>query len=415
MSSAFELKENELKELKNHVKVSEKQIETLKKTNISVEEALKTKEKEIKDLKLVISRLEQNLYDDKVSNSKKIDTFLKEIGEKSQIIKNITNQLKEMDKLKQNNQKSENEILDLQKEISQIRTVMKENEQNYTNERNKYINESHCKLQDIDTLKEEIKLLKFTIEENEKKYKEQQNNIDEINLKNKSLMKSEEELKLKINDYKISNEKLQDTIKLIQEEKESVIKTMKMKIDENQLEFDKLNEFHKKTLSDLNQEKLNKISEERSIESVIKDYNLLTEENAYLKKERQKMLQACQDMLRKIKIDYKNIKSFAKDQLTEWSLLFIKHVKQLKVEYASQTKLYYNNLIETKKKLESIQKAYFLLKSNCIQNLEYFKIEIIEKYNNDIMTNMLENNEELERKKIDLLRLQEAIDGKYNY
>jgi len=412
MSSAFEIKENEVKELRNQVKILEQRFESQKITNHSIEEVLKIKEKEIKDLKLVITHLEQNLCDDKVSNSKKIDTFLKEIGEKSQIIKNITNQLKEMDKLKHNNQKSENEILDLQKEISQIKAVMNENEQNYANECNRYINESHCKLQDIDTFKKEIELLKFTIEENEKKYKEQQNNVDEINLRNKSLVDSKAELELKIIDYKISNEKLQDTVKMIREEKESVVNMMKVKIDEIQLEFDKLNKLHKETLSELNQEKLNKISEERSIESVIKDYNLLTEENAYLKKERQKMLQVFKDMLKKFKIDYENFKFFAKEQLTQWSLIFFKHVKQLKTEYSSQIKFYHDNLVETKVNLESIQKAFFSLKSNCIQSLEFFKIEILDKYNKDILTLIFQNNEQLEKRKIDLLRLHEEIDSK---
>lgn len=98
MSSAFEFKENEVKDLKNQVIVLEQHIELQKQTNVSTDVCLRTKEKEIKDLKLVISHLEQSLYDNEISASKKIDTFLKEIGEKSQTIKILTNQLKEMEK-----------------------------------------------------------------------------------------------------------------------------------------------------------------------------------------------------------------------------------------------------------------------------------------------------------------------------
>lgn len=414
MSSAFEYKENEVKELRKQVIVLEQRIELEKQTNVSTNEFLKTKENEINDLKLVISRLEQSLYDDKVSTSKKIDTFLKEIGEKSQTIITLTNQIKEMNKLKKNNEKNENELLDLQKEISQIRAVMIENEQIRVDERNKYINELQHKSDDMSILKDELKTLRLTIKENDKKLVEQQNYINEINLKNENLVASEEEFKLKCIDYKNNNEKLQGTIKLIQEEKETIIKSMKIKMEENQLEFDKLNNLYKEMLSNLNQEKLNKISEERSIESVIKDYNLLTEENAYLKKERQKMLQMCHDMLKKYKIDFENLKCFVKEQLAEWSLLFIKHIKQLKIKYSSQITLYHNNLIETKEKLESIQKAYSILKTDCIQSLEHFKIEIVEKCNEDIMNKIVQNNEELEKGKLDLIRLHEEIDRTYN-
>lgn len=414
MSSAFEYKENEVKELRKQVIILEQRIELEKQSNVSTDEVLKTKEKEINDLKLVISRLEQSLYDDKVSTSKKIDTFLKEIGEKSQAIKTLTNQLKEMDKLKQNNEKNENKLLDLQKEISQLRATMIENEQIRVNEQNKYTNELQHKSEDMSILKDELKTLRLTIKENDKKLVDHQNYIDEINLKNENLIASEEEFKLKCIDYKNNNDKLQDTIKLIQEEKETSIKSMKIKMEENQLEFDKLNNLYKEMLSNLNQEKLNKISEERSIESVIKDYNLLTEENAYLKKERQKMLQMCHDILKKYKIDFENMKCFVKEQLAEWSLLFIKHIKQLKIKYSSQITLYHNNLIETKEKLKSIQKAYSILKTDCIQSLEHFKIEIIEKCNEDVMNKLIQNNEELEKRKIDIIRLHEEIDRTYN-
>lgn len=415
MSSVFEFKENEVKDLKNQVIVLEQCIELQKQTNISVDESLRTKEKEINDLKLVISRLEQNLYDNDISTSKKIDTFLKEISEKSQTIKTLTSQLKEMDKLNQNNEKNKNIILDLQKEISQIKTVMIENERIHINERNRYVNELQQKSQDMFILKDEIETLRTTIEKNENKIVDHQNYIDEINLKNESLIASEEEFKLILNDYKNNNEKLQDTIKLIQEEEEIKIKTMKLKIEENQLEFDNLNTLYKEMLGKLNQDKLNNISVERSIESVIKDYNLLTEENAYLKKERQKMLQMCHDMLKKYKIDFENLKSFVKEQLAEWSLLFIKHIQQLKLKYSSQIELYLNNLVETKDKLKSIQKAYSILRTDSVQSLEYFKIEIIEKCNEDVINKMIQNNEELEKRKVDLIRLHEEIDRKYNY
>ncbi|XP_025419297.1 golgin subfamily A member 4-like isoform X2 [Sipha flava] len=410
MSLAFEFKENELKELRNQVKVLEQRLEVQKETDISIENVLKNKEKEISDLKLVISRLEQCLNDDKVSNSKKIDTFLKEIGEKSQTIKNLTNKLKEMDKFKQDYEKNENEILDLKNQIIQTKKTIKENELLRVKEQNKCIEELKLKSLEVSNLKEELKLLQCTLKENEIKCLNLQKKYDEIKFKNTNLIKSEEEYKLEINNHKKLNETLQQSIQLIKNEKEMITEVMQLKIEENKLEYDKLNKLHKDMLSQLNQEKLNKISEERSIESVIKDYNLLTEENAYLKKERQKMLQTFLDMLKKFKIDFENLKSFVKEQLAEWSLKFVEHVKQLKTEYSTQIKLYHNNFIETKQKVRAIQEAFLAVKLDCIQNLEYFKIEIIEKCNKDVMNKLYQNNEELGKTKLDLVKLQKEID-----
>lgn len=415
MSSAFEFKENEVKELKTQLKVLEQRFELQKQTQLSTEEVLNNKEKEIKDLKLVISNLEQNLNDDKVSTSKKIDTFLKEIGEKSQIIKSLSIKVKEMDKLKQDCEKNENCILDLKSQINQTKKIMKENELIRVDEQNKCIAELKLKSEKISNLNEELQLLRCTLDEKEKKLLDLQNYVDDMNLKNNFLKETDEKLKLELLDYKKFNDELQESIKLIENEKDNIIKTLKIKIEENQLEFDNLNKSHKEMLSQLNQEKLNKISEERSIESVIKDYNLLTEENAYLKKERQKTLQTIQDLLKKFKIDFENLKSFAKEQLANWSLIFVKQMTQLKAEYSAQNKLYQDNLIVTKRKLEAIQNAYFMLKSDCIQSLECFKTEVIVKYYEDILVQLFQNNKELEKSKIDLLKLQEEIDRKYNY
>jgi len=412
MSSVFESKENVVKELRSQLKILEQRFESLKQTNILEEENLKIKEKQIKDHELVISCLEQSLNDEKISKSKQIDTLLKEIGEKSQTIKDLSSQLKEINNLKQNYEK--HEIPDLKNQIVQTKKLLKENECIRIDEQNKCIEEFKLKFEEIFNLKKEIQLLQCTIKEKEKSCLDLHNCIDEINVKNNSLIKSEEELKMQIIDYIKSNEQLQNTIQKIQEEKEMVIKTLETKIEENQLEFDNLSKIHKEIVSQLNKDKMNKISEERSIESVIKDYNLLTEENAYLKKERQKILQMFQDMFKTFKNDFENLKLYAKEQLTEWALIFLKHKKQLKADFSTQIKLYHHNLINTKEKLESIKKAYFLLKSNCIQNLEYFKIEVIEKYNTDVMVQISQNNVELERKKIDLLRLHEEIDCKSN-
>lgn len=413
MSSAFEFKENEVKELRNQLKVLEQHYELQKQSNVSIAEVLITKDKETKDLKLIISRLEQSLNDDKVLTSKKIDTFLKEIGEKSQTIKNLTNQLKEMDKLRQDYEKNQNEVVNLKNQILQTKKLMKDSEFSRVNEQNRCIKELKQKSEEISNLKEELQLLKITLKENEKKSSDLQNCVDEINLKNNCLSESVEELKLKIIDYKKLNTELEDSIRVVQKEKEIVTVTMKTKMEESQLEYDILNELHKEMLSKLNEEKLNKISEERSIESVIKDYNLLTEENTYLKKERQKMLQTFQDMIKKLKIDFEVFKHFVKEQLAEWSLIFVKYIKQLKSEYSVHIKLYHNNLIETKGKLESIQKAYFILKTDCVHRLENFKTEIIENYNKDIIINLSEYNMELEKRKMHLIRLQEEIDRKY--
>lgn len=410
MSSAFEFKENEVKELKNQLKILEQRFELQKQKQLTTEETLNNKEKEIKDFKLVISRLEQDLNDDKVSASKKIDTFLKEIGEKSQIIKNLTIKVKEVEKHKQDCEKNENYITDLKNQISQTKKIMKENELIRVDEQNRCIAELKLKSEKVSNLNEELQLLRCTIDEKEKQLLDFQNYIDDINLKNNSLKEADEKLKLELLEYKKTNEELQESIKLIGNEKNNITETLKIKMEE----FEKLNKSHKEMLSQLNQEKLNKISEERSIESVIKDYNLLTEENAYLKKERQKTLQIIQDLLKKFKTDFENLKSFAKEQLADWSLVFVKQITQLKAEYSIQIKLYQDNLIVTTGKLEEIQNAYAMLKSDCIQSLESFKTEVIVKCNEDILVQLFQNNEELEKSKIDLLKLQEEIDRKYN-
>lgn len=409
MSSAFEFKENEVKELKNQLKDLEQRCEVQEQKNISMEEVLKNNENNYKS---VISSLEQSLNDDKISASKKIDTFLKEIGEKSQVIKNLTVKLKDMEKLKQDYEKNINEIHDLKNQILQSKKLVKENELIRVDEQNRCIEELKLKSEEITHLKDKLKLLQHTFRENEKKNLDLQTHIDEINLKNKNLMESEEELKITILNYKKSNDELQDTIKLLQEENEIVIDSMKTKMDENQLEIQKLNNLNKEMLCQLNQDKLTKISEERSIESVIKDYNLLTEENAFLKKERQKMLQTFQDMLKKIKIDFVNFKSFAEDQLTECSLTFVKHIKHLKADYSSKIKLYHNNMTETKRKLKVIQNEYLILKSECVQSLDCFKIDI-DKYNEDVLLLISQKNNELEKSKLDFYRLQEEIESKY--
>ncbi|XP_022172587.1 golgin subfamily A member 4-like isoform X1 [Myzus persicae] len=407
MSSAFEFKENEVKELKNQLKALEQRCEVQEQKNISMEEVMKNNENNYKS---IISSLEQSLNEDKISSSKKIDAFLKEIGEKSQVIKNLTVKLKEMEKLKQDYEKNKNEIQDLKNQVLQSKKLVKENELIRVDEQNRCIEELKLKSEEISHLKDKLKLLQHTFKENEKKNLDLQTHIDEINFKNKSLNESEEELKMTIFNYKKSNDELQDTIKLLQKEKEIAIDTMKTKMDENQFEIEKLNNLNKEMLCQLNQDKLIKISEERSIESVIKDYNLLTEENAYLKKERQKMLQTFQDMLKNIKVDFGNLKSFAEEQLTECSLIFVKHIKHLKAEYSSKIKLYHNNMTETKRKLEVIKSAYLILKSDCVQSLDSFKIEI-EKYNEGVLLLISQNNNELEKRKIDLLRLQEEIES----
>ncbi|KAL4143806.1 hypothetical protein QTP88_006085 [Uroleucon formosanum] len=407
MSSVFEFKENEVKELKNQLKAFEQRCEVQEQKYISLEEVLKNKENNYKS---IISSLEQNLNDNEISSSKKIDTFLKEIGEKSQIIKNLTVKLKEMEKVKQDNEKNINEIHDLKNQILQSKKLVKENELIRVDEQNRCIEELKLKSEEISYFKDKLELLQRTFKENEKKNLDLQTHVDEISFKNKRLMESEEELKMTIFNYKKSNDELQDTIKLLQKEKEIVTNTMKTKMNENQLEIEKLNNLNKEMLCQLNQDKLIKISEERSIESVIKDYNLLTEENAYLKKERQKIVQSFQDMLKKIKVDYGNLKSFAEEQLKEYSLIFVKHIKHLKAEYSSKIKFYHKNMTETKQKLEVIQNAYLILKSDCVQSLDCFKIEI-EKYNEGIMLLISQNNNKLEKRNIDLLKLQEEIES----
>lgn len=400
MSSAFEFKENEVNKLRNQLKDLENSFELQKQKKFTFQNALKSKEKEINDLNLVITRLEKSLTDDKLSTSKKIDTFLKEISEKSQTIKNVTIQLKEMEKFKQDHEKYYNEILDLKNQLVQSKRQIKENELSRIDEQKKCIEELKLKSEEISNLKEELQLLENTLNENAKICLNLRNNITELNLK--------------INDYKSLNKQLHGTIDNIKKEKEIITETMNRRIEENQLEYDKLSKLYKETLSQLNQDKLAKISEERSIESVIKDYNLLTEENAYLKKERQHLFQTFKEMLKKIKNDYENLKKFAKNQLVEWSSIFIKHVQNINIEYSTQIKSYHNKLIEIKDNLILIQNSYSILKSDCIQSLEYFKNEIVGKYNNDIMIKIIKNNEELEKRNMDLQKLQKEIDCKNN-
>lgn len=69
-------------------------------------------------------------------------------------------------------------------------------------------------------------------------------------------------------------------------------------------------------------------------------------------------------------------------------------------------------MTETKQKLEVIQNAYLILKSDCVQSLDCFKIEI-EKYNESAMLLISQNNNELEKRNIELLRLQEEIESKH--
>jgi len=166
MSSAFEFKENEVKELRNQLKAFEQRFEVQKQKNISMEEVLKTSEN---NFKLVISGLEQSLNDDKISTSKKIDTFLKEIGEKSQVIKNLTSKLKEMEKFKQDYEKNEIEIHDLKNQIVQTKKLVKDNELIRVDEQNRCIEELKLKSEEISHLKEKLKSLQYTFKENEKK------------------------------------------------------------------------------------------------------------------------------------------------------------------------------------------------------------------------------------------------------
>jgi len=163
MSSAFEFKENEVKELKNQLKALEQRCEVQEQTNISMKEVLRNKENNYKS---VISSLEQSLNDDKISASKKIDTFLKEISEKSQAIKNLTIKLKEMEKLKQDYEKNINEIHDLKNQILQSKKLVKENELIRVDEQNRCIEELKLKSEEISFLKDKLKLLQHTFKEN---------------------------------------------------------------------------------------------------------------------------------------------------------------------------------------------------------------------------------------------------------
>ncbi|XP_050436098.1 putative leucine-rich repeat-containing protein DDB_G0290503 isoform X2 [Adelges cooleyi] len=393
----------QVKELFDEIKVKDEQLNVIQLNNKDQETIMNNK---ICKLEKIIENLEQQVN--------KKNNIIKEI----QIVENhLKDQAKEIDNEKNH---LESEIIILREKVkkndSLVHQLQEEiNVMNQLNEKAKkstrnHSNELKQKEDEIDKLKEEVKMLNNSINENKCSYSNLINELENLKAKNKSLIESEKDLKSQIVEHDNSNKRLQEIIKVVQEEKEQEAKTMKKMIEQNQFEFDHLNSLHKEMLSQLNQDKLNKISEERSIESVVKDFSLLTEENSYLKKERQKVLLMVHEMIKTIKYDFKNLKSYVFNQFTEWSLLFVSFSNQINADLKNNVQYYNDNLEKSRKQNTSVQNAYCQLKTDCLDLIDYFNKDVLDKYNEDVMKRLCKYNEKLEEKSNNVVKLQEEFD-----
>jgi len=167
---------------------------------------LKNKENKIKDLQSRISFFEYSLNKDKISTSKRIDTYLKEIEEKSQTIQQLTRQLEKMSGLKQNYEQMENEILNLNKQIVQNKNMIKENELNHLAEKNIYLEGLKSKSEEISTLKEKLILLERIVQDRKTNFFDVQSQVGDTDLKKSCVIESEEELKCTLYEYMIGKQ-----------------------------------------------------------------------------------------------------------------------------------------------------------------------------------------------------------------
>ncbi|XP_050532847.1 golgin subfamily A member 4 isoform X2 [Daktulosphaira vitifoliae] len=406
MALLFKQKENKVKELEKKIELLEQQLEVNSKLN----KEYNYKDKEVEKLKSELALLEQNLNDEKLSSTKKIDTFIKEIGEKSQIIKKLSLDLKDFSKNKIDNEKSEKQVLNLRNDINRIQKLLDDKSVIISSLEKQCINIDELKSEQLHQLNEKIKHLEEKCIEKKNLTSNLKNEMGELKLKNNFLKKSEEELKLQIIEHDKSNKKLQEIIKVVQDEKEQETNTMKKMIEQNQREFDNLNSLHKEMLTQLNQDKFNKISEERTIESVVRDFSLLIEENSFLKKERQKMILVVQDILKNTKKDVFNLKSYVFNQLTEWFSIFERDIIGLKSEYSKNIKYFNDNLEDSRDKIVLIKKSFHILKTDFAQIINLFNNNVLEKSIENIITEVYKYNEKLEKKKHELIELQKEFD-----
>lgn len=200
MTLTSKLKTKEMNNLRNQLIVNDFE-QQMSKANNAVEDILKTKDKKIKNYKLIITFLEKSFNKHKILSSKKIDTYLKDIEEKSQTIQNLMSQLEEINKRKLVYEAYKNEILNLKKKIVQHKEVIEENKLILLNERNKYSEELKLKSDEISDLNEKLRLLQCTEKEKETSRIDNQDRANHICLKNSCCNDSQEELKNILYDY----------------------------------------------------------------------------------------------------------------------------------------------------------------------------------------------------------------------
>lgn len=201
----MEFKKKSIEDLKNQI-VEENLKKQIHKSNTPIEKVLKNKENKIKDLQSRISFFEYSLNKDKIFTSKKIDTYLKEIKEKSQKIQQLTSQLEKMSELKQNYEQMENEILSLNKQMVQNQNMIKENELNYLAEKNMYLEGLKSKSEEISNLREKLLLLERIVQDRKTNCFDVQIQVGNTDLKKSCLIGSEKELKYTLYEYMIGKQ-----------------------------------------------------------------------------------------------------------------------------------------------------------------------------------------------------------------
>lgn len=200
MTLTSKLKTKEMNNLRDQLIVNDFE-QQMSKANNSVEDILKAKDKKIKNHKLIIAFLEKSFNKHKILSSIKIDTYLKDIEEKSQTIQNLMSQLEEINKSKLVYEECKTVILNLKKQIVQHKEVIEENKLILLNERNKYSEELKLKSDEISGLNEKLRLLQCTEKERESSRIDDQDRANDICLKNSSHNESQEELRDTLYEY----------------------------------------------------------------------------------------------------------------------------------------------------------------------------------------------------------------------
>lgn len=200
MTLTSKLKTKEMNNLRDQLIVNDFE-QQMSKANNSLEDILKAKDKKIKNHKLIIAFLEKSFNKHKILSSIKIDTYLKDIEEKSQTIQNLMSQLEEINKSQLVYEECKTEILNLKKQIVQHKEVIEENKLILLNERNKYSEELKLKSNEISGLNEKLRLLQCSEKERETSRIDDQDRANEICLENSSHNESQEELRDTLYEY----------------------------------------------------------------------------------------------------------------------------------------------------------------------------------------------------------------------